>query len=235
MNPISSSSQKRNGGAMTSQHGLYNQFTFEKSGLPDHPTIRAAYGLMLKCEIEDSPIHYKEACIQRDIRRANAVVANGWSSDPDVIAAALLRGAYENAETLKDSIHGLMSRRVMDLVLETSRSDAGEDDPRRRDWSPDAKAIVYADCVEALTRWNGSLSKSFADIAARNQGQIVDPQYLGTYETLVDAAVFIRQDLGTSTVSNPALAVSAVSGALDGAGPVTQSIRKQALVLASSR
>lgn len=214
---------------MPTEQELYSRFTFEKSGLPDHPVIRTAYDLMLKCEIGDSLIHYKDMCIQRDIKRA-AYVANGWSSDPDVIAAALLRGAYANAETQRGTFPTFVGDRVAGLVRETEKFEAGEDDPKRHSWSDDAKTIIYADCVQSLASWNASLSTSFAEIAQRNEGQIVDPQYLGPYDNLVKAAAFIQKDLNPTAGSPVA---KAISDALAGSAPVVQSIQTQSKALAA--
>ena len=221
---------------MKTASSLYNQFSFETSGLPEHPTLRTAFDLMLKCEIEDSSIHYKEMCIQRDISRA-LDVANGWSSDPDVIAAALLRGAYANAETQRDAFPAVVGNRIAALVQETERFDAHEDDPQRRRWSDDAKIIVYADCVQSLAGWNASLSKSFADIARRDEGQIIDPQYLGPDKVLNSAVAFIQKDLSAhpGLFSDPARVGIAVNSALAASVPVARALQAQAAAMANDR
>lgn len=209
---------------MTSQHGLYNQFTFEKSGLPDHPTIRTAYELMLKCEIEDSPIHYKEVCIQRDIKSA-LYVAQGWSSDPEIISAALLRDAYGKAKD-KRGFRATVGDRIASIVEDTASFETGEDDPKRRRWSDDARIVIYAECVQALSCWNESLSKTFRSIAARNEGQYVDPQYLGPHGNLIAAVTFIQEDTAIRG-DMPAKVEAAISNALGASIPVTASIRAQ--------
>ncbi len=218
---------------MTGALRLYHQFSFENSGLPDHPTVRKAHELMLKCEIEDSPIHYKEAGIQRDINLARYVAESGWSSDPDVIAAALLRGAYTNADTLRGAFGPIMGERVTNLVRETEDFEAGVNPPYARKWTPDAKTIIYADCTQALARWNDSLSKSFHDVAERGQGQIIDPQYLGAHKDLVNAVDFIKQDLAANGAPS-AQAAAAVDKALKDASPVAQSIAAQAEALSKT-
>jgi hypothetical protein len=220
---------------MQTAPALYEQFNFEKSGLPDHPTMRKAFGLMLMSEAEDTPMAYKDARIQRNVQQAKIVAANGWSSDPDVIAAALLRWVYEHAETLQGAFDDVMGARVMELVRETQYFDAHEDDPKRRRWSDGAKPIIYAGCIDALTRWNASLSKSFAEIAERNQGQIVDPQYLGPNDVLNASALFIRQDIAAASFADPAKAAAATETALAGSETVTASIAKQAATLAKKR
>ena len=67
--------------------------SFEQSGLPDHTIIRKAYNYMIKVNSEGIASNAVDICCQ-DIKLAKEIYEQGWSSDPEVVALALMAGPY---------------------------------------------------------------------------------------------------------------------------------------------
>jgi hypothetical protein len=111
---------------------------FEKSGLPENPTVRAVYNFMRDWDIAGHPVNtYTET----NAAIARVIVETGASNDPDVIGAALLNQYHD---TKPGELAEKFSQRLYDLVRETSPWQSMGKDEEKLPPTPEGKIITAA-------------------------------------------------------------------------------------------
>lgn len=106
-------------------HQRHTELDFDKSGLPDHPTIRQAYNLFKDDDLSRDPNGER---VPFAASVAKIIVKTGASSDPDVIGAAIL-GDY-NMPSVADSTYPEDEDAFQDLHRQAKRQIAQIFSPR---------------------------------------------------------------------------------------------------------
>ena len=138
-----------------------NEMTFDKTGLPDHPTIRKVYEEMRAWDLDGSPLG---GYAKTNAAIARVIVDTGASTDPEVISAALLN-QYSNTRPGHKKPEDF-SPRIGELYRQTSpwANLAGKPE-KTTPKTPEAQTIANA----ALTYFLEEQTGHYRDYAASDK------------------------------------------------------------------
>ncbi len=130
------------------------ELDFDKTGLPNHPDVKAVYEHMKAWDISGHPLG---AYTQTNTGIAKVLVETGATQDPDVIGAALLNQYHASSG---GALEGKFSARLVELVKATSPW--SRDDDSAKQTGPDIEMIRSAALTYFLERQTEGL-RQYAD------------------------------------------------------------------------